>query len=156
MSVHQEEKMGCDRSCIDHRHRSPMASRASVTILSRNSLRIHVRKTRPLLSSVFRPRFVHPLAPLQAGAKTLMPKYPLPPSPLSGLFAVAKPSGPTSMAIINDIKKLINGSPFFVEQEKLAAFKEGKNEKPKRRKWKSNRDMAKIGQGGTLDPLAGE
>ena len=85
-----------------------------------------------------------------------MPKYPLPPSPLSGLFAVAKPSGPTSMAIINDIKKLINGSPFFVEQEKLAAFKEGKNEKPKRRKWKSNRDMAKIGQGGTLDPLAGE
>jgi len=41
-----------------------------------------------------------------------------------------------------------------VEQEKLAAHKEGKSEKRKRRKWKSNSDMAKIGQGGTLDPLA--
>lgn len=60
------------------------------------------------------------------------------------------------MAIINDVKNLINTSSLFVEQEKLAAHKEGKNERPKRRKWKSNRDMAKIGQGGTLDPLAGE
>ena len=85
-----------------------------------------------------------------------MPKDTLPPLPLSGLFAVAKPSGPTSMAIINDVKNLINTSPLFVEQEKLAAHKEGKNEKPRRRNWKSNRDMAKIGQGGTLDPLAGK
>ncbi|KAF9648085.1 pseudouridine synthase [Thelephora ganbajun] len=83
-----------------------------------------------------------------------MPKDTLPSLPLSGLFAVAKPSGPTSMAIINDIKSLINTSPLFVEQEKLDAHKEGKNEKPKRKRWKSNRDMAKIGQGGTLDPLA--
>ena len=60
------------------------------------------------------------------------------------------------MAVINDIKNLINTSPLFVEREKLAAHKEGKGEKPKRRRWKSNRDMAKIGQGGTLDPLAGE
>jgi len=85
-----------------------------------------------------------------------MPKDTLPPLPLSGLFAVAKPSGPTSMAITNDIKNLINTSGLFVEQEKLAAHKEGKNEKPKKRKRKSNRDMVKIGQGGTLDPLAGE
>lgn len=84
-----------------------------------------------------------------------MPKDGLPPLPLSGLFAVAKPSGPTSMAIINDIKNLINSSCLFVEEEKLAAYEKGKNEKPKRRKRKSNRDMAKIGQGGTLDPLAG-
>jgi len=60
------------------------------------------------------------------------------------------------MAVINDIKNLINTSPLFVDQEKLAAQKEGKNGKQKRRKWKSNRDLAKIGQGGTLDPLAGE
>ena len=60
------------------------------------------------------------------------------------------------MALINDIKSLVNTSSLFVEQEKLAAQKEGKNGKPKRRKWKSNRDMVKIGQGGTLDPLAGE
>jgi tRNA pseudouridine55 synthase len=85
-----------------------------------------------------------------------MPKDTLPPLPLSGLFAVAKPSGPTSMAIIDDIKNLINTSPLFVEKEKLAAYKEGKSGKPKRRKRRSNRDMAKIGQGGTLDPLAGQ
>ena len=84
-----------------------------------------------------------------------MPKDTLPPSPLSGLFAVAKPPGPTSMAIINDVKNLINTSSLFVEREKLASHKEGKSERPKRRKWKSNKDMAKIGQGGTLDPLAG-
>jgi len=38
------------------------------------------------------------------------------------------------MAIINDVENLINTSPLFVEQEKLAAHKEGKNEKPKRRR----------------------
>lgn len=85
-----------------------------------------------------------------------MPKDTLPPLPLSGLFAVAKPSGPTSMAVINDVKNLINTSLLFVEREKLAAHKEGKSENPKRRKRKSNKDMAKIGQGGTLDPLAGQ
>jgi tRNA pseudouridine55 synthase len=85
-----------------------------------------------------------------------MPKDAPPSLPLSGLFAVAKPSGPTSMAVINDVKDLINTSSLFVEQAKLAGHKEGKNEKPKRRRGKSNKDMAKIGQGGTLDPLAGE
>jgi len=85
-----------------------------------------------------------------------MPKDSLPPLPLSGLFAVAKPSGPTSMAVINDVKTLINTSSLFVEPEKLAAHKEGKDAKSKRKRWKSNKDMAKIGQGGTLDPLAGE
>ena len=60
------------------------------------------------------------------------------------------------MAIINNVKDLINTSSLFVEQAKLAGHKEGNNEKPKRRKGKSNKDMAKIGQGGTLDPLAGE
>ena len=85
-----------------------------------------------------------------------MPKDSFPPLPLSGLFAVAKPSGPTSMAIINDVKTLINTSSLLVEQEKLAAHKEGKNENPKRRRWKSNKDMAKIDRGRVLDPLAGE
>lgn len=60
------------------------------------------------------------------------------------------------MAIINDLKNLINTSGLFVEQEKLAAHEEGNNEKPKKRKRRSNRGMVKIGQGGTLDPLAGE
>ena len=119
-------------------------------------LRVQVGKARPPWSLAHRLASTHYLTPVQAAARTHMPKDSLPPLPLSGLFAVAKPSGPTSMAIINDVKALINTSPLFVEQEKLAAYKEGRNEKPKRRKWKSNKDMAKIGQGGTLDPLAGE
>jgi tRNA pseudouridine55 synthase len=85
-----------------------------------------------------------------------MPKDTPPSLPLSGLFTVAKPSGPTSVAIINDVKDLIHISSLFVEQAKLAGHKEGKNEKPKRRKWESNRYMVKVGQGGTFDPLVGE
>lgn len=80
-----------------------------------------------------------------------MPKDTLPPLPLSGLFAVAKPSGQTSMSVVNDIKNLINGSSLFIEASKLQAAKG----KPDKRRKRSNKDMAKIGQGGTLDPLAG-
>ena len=129
---------------------------ARVTILSHKISRIYAGKARPPWSSVCRSASTHRVSPAWTAARTHMPKDTLPPLPLSGLFAVTKPSGPTSMSIINDVKNLINTSPLFVEQEKLAAHKEGKGEKPKRRKWKSNRDMVKIGQGGTLDPLAGE
>ncbi|OSD01526.1 pseudouridylate synthase 4 [Trametes coccinea BRFM310] len=68
--------------------------------------------------------------------------------PLSGLFGVVKPSGPTSMSLVNDVKKLVANSPLFVEKSKLAQkAKSGK-------KGKFRRDAVKIGQGGTLDPLA--
>ena len=128
-------------------------SKVATTIFSLQIPRIRLRKARPPWSGL---ASIHHLTPVQAVARARMPKDSHPSLPLSGLFAVAKPSGPTSMAIINDVKTLINTSSLFVEQEKLAAHKEGRNEKPKRRKWKSNKDMAKIGQGGTLDPLAGE
>jgi tRNA pseudouridine55 synthase len=81
-----------------------------------------------------------------------MPKVPLPPLPLSALFAVAKPSGPTSMSIINDIKQLVVNSRLFVEAEKLEKGK-GK-QKGAGGKGKRGREVVKIGQGGTLDPLA--
>jgi tRNA pseudouridine55 synthase len=80
-----------------------------------------------------------------------MPKVPLPPLPLSGLFAIAKPSGPTSMSVINDIKRLVNDSRLFVEAEKLG--QKGNVSKAGKR-GKRIRDAVKIGQGGTLDPLA--
>lgn len=127
-----------------------------VTIFPHQISRIYAGKAQPPWSSACRFASTRHVTPVRATAKAQMPKNSLPPLPLSGLFAVAKPSGPTSMAIINDVKNLINTSPLFVEQQKLAARKEGKDEKPKRRKWKSNKDMVKIGQGGTLDPLAGE
>ncbi|KAF5381082.1 hypothetical protein D9615_004017 [Tricholomella constricta] len=78
-----------------------------------------------------------------------MPKISLPPFPVSGLFGVAKPSGPTSMSVINDVKFLIAQSRIFVEAEKLEKMK-GKKVK----RGKHARDGVKIGQGGTLDPLA--
>ncbi|KIM58849.1 hypothetical protein SCLCIDRAFT_1218188 [Scleroderma citrinum Foug A] len=76
-----------------------------------------------------------------------MPRVTLPQLPLSGLFAVCKPSGPTSMSVLEDIKKLIGSSPLFVEAEKL---EKGKSAGRRRRA----RNVIKIGQGGTLDPLA--
>jgi len=76
-----------------------------------------------------------------------MPKVSIPPLPLSGLFAVAKPSGPTSMAVVEDIKQLVGNSRLFVDASKLEN-RTGKGSR-KRRK-----DSVKIGQGGTLDPLA--
>jgi tRNA pseudouridine55 synthase len=76
-----------------------------------------------------------------------MPKVVVPPLPLSGLFAVSKPSGPTSMSVLEDIKQLVGNSRLFVDARKLEN-RTGKDSR-KRRK-----DTVKIGQGGTLDPLA--
>src|SRR5882762_10754815 len=82
-----------------------------------------------------------------------MPKVSLPSLPVSALFAVAKPSGPTSMSVINDIKELVASSRLFVEIEKLDQQKiKGKNKGYHR--GKRAREAVKIGQGGTLDPLA--
>jgi hypothetical protein len=78
-----------------------------------------------------------------------MPKIVLPPAPLSGLFGIHKPSGPTSMSVINDVKQLVARSSLFVEAEKLTATKGSRL--PNRRRM---REAVKIGQGGTLDPLA--
>ncbi|KAH9162657.1 pseudouridine synthase [Lactarius sanguifluus] len=72
-----------------------------------------------------------------------MPKSPT--LPLSGLFGVVKPSGPTSMHVVNQLKKLVNDSRLFVHKEKLEK-KAGKK--------RARKDNVKIGQGGTLDPLA--
>ena len=67
--------------------------------------------------------------------------------PLSGLFGIIKPSGPTSMHVVDQLKKLICNSRLFVDEEKL------KNPKAAGKK-RTRRHNVKIGQGGTLDPLA--
>ncbi|KIJ69310.1 hypothetical protein HYDPIDRAFT_80481 [Hydnomerulius pinastri MD-312] len=80
-----------------------------------------------------------------------MPKVTLPQLPLSGLFAVSKPSGPTSMSVVEDIKQLVGKSRLFVEAEKLEKLAgKGKSSNRGRR----GKEAVKIGQGGTLDPLA--
>ncbi|KAH9934707.1 pseudouridine synthase [Fomitopsis serialis] len=76
-----------------------------------------------------------------------MPKAPSS-LPVSALFGIAKPSGPTSMSILDTLKPLIASSRLFVEEKEL------KKEKGKTRKAKHTKYAVKIGQGGTLDPLA--
>lgn len=57
------------------------------------------------------------------------------------------------MSVINDIKQLVASSRLFVEAEKLAEQKASGKVKISRR-GKRGREPVKIGQGGTLDPLA--
>ncbi|KAF9053785.1 pseudouridylate synthase 4 [Hymenopellis radicata] len=76
-----------------------------------------------------------------------MPKVPLPALPVSGLFGVVKPSGPTSMSVVNDIQNLVNKSKLFVDESKIGKVARKKG-RPRLQK------NVKIGQGGTLDPLA--
>ncbi|TFK30005.1 pseudouridylate synthase 4 [Coprinopsis marcescibilis] len=72
--------------------------------------------------------------------------------PVSGLFGVVKPSGPTSMSVVHDLQQLIARSKLFVTADKL---EEIKNRKPNnKRRGKQAREAIKVGQGGTLDPLA--
>jgi hypothetical protein len=73
-----------------------------------------------------------------------MPKTPAS-LPLSALFGIIKPSGPTSMHVVGQLKKLVCNSRLFVDEDKL-----GKRAGKKR----ARRDNVKVGQGGTLDPLA--
>lgn len=75
-----------------------------------------------------------------------MPKITVPPLPVSCLFGMIKPSGPTSMSLLNDMQPLLSKSRLF-EQPPLEA--------PKRKKKRSKKvGDVKVGQGGTLDPLA--
>jgi tRNA pseudouridine55 synthase len=100
-----------------------------------------------------------------------MPKAALPNLPVSALFGITKPSGPTSMAIINDLKRLINASRLFAdsntakenaerayappgEREEKENGQGGKGKWSRGKKRRKGGSEAKIGQGGTLDPLA--
>lgn len=78
-----------------------------------------------------------------------MPKVTAPHLPMSGLFGLIKPSGPTSMSLLNDLQRLLSKSRLF---EKNPAAEENA---PKRKKKRSKKTGdVKLGQGGTLDPLA--
>ncbi|KAF9484727.1 pseudouridine synthase [Pholiota conissans] len=80
-----------------------------------------------------------------------MPKAAPSSFPVSALFGVVKPSGPTSMSVVNDVQLLVARSKLFAEADKLAKIK---GKKIDRRRGKQGRESVKIGQGGTLDPLA--
>lgn len=87
---------------------------------------------------------------------TNMPKAVNPSFPLDGLFGLLKPSGPTSMYLLDRLKPLFRESSLFVpddaqRQAYIEARKRGKVQRGKNKKFK---DPVKMGQGGTLDPLA--
>ncbi|KAG9086198.1 hypothetical protein FRC06_003222 [Ceratobasidium sp. 370] len=89
-----------------------------------------------------------------------MPKVSASSLPLNGLFALVKPSGPPSMAILDRLKPLFAKSRLLVDLEayekELAEMKKLKKDKkrPKRGRMSRPGDKPKLGQGGTLDPLA--
>jgi hypothetical protein len=88
-----------------------------------------------------------------------MPKALSPLFPLEGLFGLIKPSGPASMILLDRLKPLFNESPLFVtdkdeRQRIIDARKNASNAKGSKSKRKRRKDAVKIGQGGTLDPLA--
>ena len=63
-----------------------------------------------------------------------MPKVATNAYPVSGLFAIAKPSGPTSMSLLNDLQPLIATSKLFVSEDKIKELK--KNKKPSSKKYR--------------------
>ncbi|KAE8257804.1 hypothetical protein A4X13_0g2100 [Tilletia indica] len=85
--------------------------------------------------------------------------------PLSGVFAIDKPSGPTSMALLEQLKPLFASSALFLNSDGSLPENRKPSKKDRRGrggggKWSRNAGRKgdplppKIGQGGTLDPLA--
>ncbi len=88
--------------------------------------------------------------------------------PLSGVFAINKPSGRTSMSLLEDLKPLFASSALFHDPSSSGASGGGggggggggaKKLTKAQKRSRSNRNKfgaepPKIGQGGTLDPLA--
>jgi tRNA pseudouridine55 synthase len=68
--------------------------------------------------------------------------------PLNGLFPIAKPSGPPSMRLIDSITPLLLDSKLFYDPDRMRPLDK------KKRKSNLTHMGLKIGQGGTLDPLA--
>lgn len=67
---------------------------------------------------------------------------------MDGIFAVNKPSGPSSGDVIGDLKHYFSKSPVFEKD-----IKKLQGQPPHKRRKKKNQ-FIKIGHGGTLDPLA--
>ncbi|PWN34223.1 pseudouridine synthase [Meira miltonrushii] len=70
----------------------------------------------------------------------------LPSFPVSGIFGIVKPSGPSSMQILDKLKPMLGKSKVFQSINT--------NQQKSRRNRRGAGTIPKIGQGGTLDPLA--
>ncbi|CBQ73438.1 related to tRNA pseudouridine synthase B [Sporisorium reilianum SRZ2] len=80
--------------------------------------------------------------------------------PLSGIFGINKPSGPTSMSLLDELKPLFATSPLFADADgnrpQNNQRKRGRFGGKGKGKWGGGgaAGAPKLGQGGTLDPLA--
>ena len=77
--------------------------------------------------------------------------------PLSGLLGIDKPSGPTSMDLLDRLKPLLASSSLFYAADEKRASQDRRRLKPWEKalqKKCGGRLPPKLGQGGTLDPLA--
>jgi hypothetical protein len=117
--------------------------------------RSEVTASKPLRACVY----TQPQTPIRATTPEMPKALAGRTLPLNGLFAIAKPSGPASMAILDRLKPLFANSPLFVPEADLKTYREqrtrirnhhGKKMKPGR----NNNKIVRMGQGGTLDPLA--
>lgn len=68
---------------------------------------------------------------------------------MNGIFAINKPSGPSSNDVLTQLKEYLSKSPIFKDQIELQLSQL----KPRQRK-QARFQFVKIGHGGTLDPLA--
>jgi tRNA pseudouridine55 synthase len=76
---------------------------------------------------------------------------------MNGVFAVNKPSGPTSQDIVGTLKHLFSDSPVFEHDVAHMKTKIAQARGPHGKRTRSQRQkktFIKIGHGGTLDPLA--
>lgn len=77
-------------------------------------------------------------------------------APVSGVFALNKPSGPTSMSLLERLKPLFASSTLFSSPNAPAKLRGKQAAWQRKQLGKSALPNAtvKIGQGGTLDPVA--
>lgn len=75
---------------------------------------------------------------------------------VSGIFAIVKPTGHSSMSLLDAMKPLLASSSHFqISAEETGEFKGKSGWKKRKRGFKPGQpNPPKVGQGGTLDPLA--
>ncbi|KAF8343859.1 pseudouridine synthase [Cantharellus anzutake] len=85
-----------------------------------------------------------------------MPRVPNQKYPLDGVFGLIKPSGPPSMVLLDRMKPLLWESPLFVTREEDRRKNQDMRLRSTNRSKKRHKQYGsvKVGQGGTLDPLA--
>ncbi|WAQ85248.1 hypothetical protein PtA15_5A822 [Puccinia triticina] len=132
----------------------PIPSRTTPRSTSYNSLEIS-QDSRRNYHSVKMDESVKKASPEAAKASSPLADFK---RPLSGLFAINKPSGLISMTLLESLKELFQSSKLFVENpEPFQLQQTGPVKKSRKNKYWQKKNQAKaikIGQGGTLDPLA--